>query len=207
LTKQLDPTVVSSLGDAVRELELCSCAEVVVEVHGRSGSYTHADGRFAAILAFAGLLLLLLSPWPFHPGWVAADVAVLYGIGIAIARRSDGLRRLMTTDHDRTTRVRTTAAFVFFERGIANLDKETGVLLYLSLLEKQIEVVADHGVLKAVPHLEWNRLVTAARSSRTASAETLLELIHSLAPLLGNCLPRRADDRDELPDAPRFVAE
>jgi putative membrane protein len=207
VTKRLDPSVVSSLGDAVRDLELCSRAEVVVEVHGRSGSYAHADGRFAAILAFAGLLLLLFSPWPFHAGWVATDVAILYAVGMAIARRSDGLRRLMTTGRDRTTRVRTTAAFVFFERGIANLDKETGVLLYLSLLERQIEVVADHGVLKAVPHLEWNRLVTAARDSRAATPESLLGLIHALAPLLGDCLPRRPEDRDELPDAPRFVAE
>ena len=207
MTKQLDPAVVASLGEAVRELELCSCAEVVVEVHGRSGSYAHADGRFAAILAFAGLLLLLFSPWPFQPGWVAADVAVLYGIGIAIAQRSDQLRRWMTTDGDRSARVRTMAAFVVFERGIANLDKETGVLLYLSLLERQIEIVADHGVLKAVPHLQWNRLITTARSSRAATAQTLLDLIHELSPLLGDCLPRRADDRDELPDTPRFVAE
>ncbi len=207
MSKQLDPAVVSSLGDAVRELELRSCAEVVVEVRARSGSYAHAEARCAALLAFGGLLVLLFSPWPVRAGWVAVDVAVLYAIGLAIARRSDRLRRLVTTEADRGARVRTVATSVFFERGIANLEKETGVLLYLSLLERRIEVVPDHGVLKAVPNLEWNGLVNAARSSRAATPETLLGLIRSLAPFLAQCLPRRAGDREELPDAPRFVAE
>ncbi len=207
MTKQLDPAVVSSLGDAVRELELRSCAEVVVEVRARSGSYAHADARFAAILAFAGLLVLLFSPWPVKAFWVAVDVAVLYAIGVAIARRSDRLRRLLTTEADRALRVRTVATSVFFERGIGNLEKETGVLLYLSLLEKRIEVVPDHGVLKAVPHLQWNGIVNGATASRTATVDTLLVLIRALAPLLAQCLPGRAGDREELPDAPRFVAE
>jgi putative membrane protein len=207
MSKQLDPAVVSSLGDAVRELESRSCAEVVVEVRARSGSYAHADARCAALLAFGGLLVLLFSPWPVQAAWVAVDVAVLYAMGIAVARRSDRLRRLVTTEADRARRVRTVATSVFFERGIANLEKETGVLLYLSLLERRIEVVPDHGVLNSVPHLEWNMHVNAATSSLSATPETLLGLIRSLAPFLAKCLPRRAGDRDELPDAPRFVAE
>ncbi len=206
MARHLDPAVVTSLGDAVRDLEQQSCAEVIVEVHARSGSYAHADARFAALLAFAGLLLLLFSPWPFRAAWVAVDVALLYAIGLAISRSSDRLRRLMTTAGDRVRRVRTVAASVFFERGIANLEKETGVLLYFSILEQRIEVVADHGLLKAVPHLEWNALVNAA-TTRAANAETLRELIRSLAPLLSRCLPRRSDDREELPDVPRFVVE
>ena len=129
MAKQLDAAVVSALGDAVRELETQSCAEVVVEVHARSGSYAHADGRFAALLAFAGLLVLLFSPWPFRTGWVAVDVTAFYAIGYGISRSSDRLRRLMTTEKDRARKVRTVATSVFFERGIANLEKETGVLL------------------------------------------------------------------------------
>jgi putative membrane protein len=207
MSKQLDPSVVSSLGDAVRELELQSCAEVVVEVRARSGSYAHADSRCGVLLAFVGLVVLLYSPWSVQPAWVAVDVLILYAIGLAVARHSDRLRRLVTTAADRDARVRTVATSVFFERGIANLEKETGVLLYLSLLEKRIEVVPDHGVLRAVPHLEWNMHVNAATNNRAATPETLLALIRSLAPFLAQCLPRRADDREELPDAPRFVAE
>lgn len=206
MAKQLDPATVTALSDAVRDLERQSCAEVVVEVHARSGSYAHADGRFAAVVAFAGLLLLLFSPWPFRPAWVAVDVAVLYAIGYFVSRSSNRLRRVMTTENERNRKVRTAATSVFFERGIGNLEKQTGLLLYLSILERRIEIVADHGVLKAVPHLEWNALVNGA-GKQVANTDSLRALIRSLEPVLAQCLPSRPEDREELPDAPRFVVE
>jgi uncharacterized membrane protein len=67
--------------------------------------------------------------------------------------------------------------------------------------------VEDRGVLVEVQPEEWNRLVATMRESRNASAATLLDLLHRLAPILCACLPAVAGDRDELPDAPRFVIE
>ena len=207
MPKSIDPAVVNALGEAVRQLELCSSAEVAVEIRARSGSYAHADGRVAAAVAFLGLLALLLSPWTFHTIWVPVDVAGLFGIGLFVARRSDFLRRLVTTDRDRTARVRVHSAAAFVDRGIANTRERTGVLVYLSLLEAQIAVVADQGVLAGAPPLEWNQLVSAAHKDRAADLDTLRRLIDSLAPLLGSCLPCRNDDRNELPDLPRFLQE
>ncbi|MEA2164982.1 MAG: putative rane protein [Thermoanaerobaculia bacterium] len=207
MSKQLDPAITNSLTEAVRELEMRSCAEVVVEVRARSGSYAIADARFAAALAFAGLLVLLFSPWPFQTPWVAIDVAILYVIGIGIAQRSDFIRRLMTSQRERTSRVQTTARAVFVERGVTYTEKASGLLVYLSLLERQFEIVEDRGVLKAVEPEQWNRLVASARASRIANLLTLRELIKSLAPVLCACLPGGNDNRDELPDAPRFVIE
>lgn len=207
MTRQLDPAITTSLAEAVRDLELRSCAEVVVEVRARSGSYAFADARFAASLAFAGLLVLLFSPWSFHPAWVAIDVAIFYAAGVAIAQRSMTIRRLMTSDSERMIRVQTTARAVFVERRVSYTEHATGLLVYLSLLERQIEIVEDRGVLVAVQPEQWNRLVATARESRNASAATLLDLLHHLAPVLCACLPAVAGDRDELPDAPRFVIE
>jgi putative membrane protein len=207
MPRQLDPAITASLTEAVRDLELRSCAEVVVEVRARSGSYAHADARFAAALAFAGLLLLLFSPWPFHAAWVAIDVALLYAIGMAISRRGDFIRRLMTSDRERMVRVQTAARAVFVERRVGYTEKATGLLVYLSLLERQLEIVEDRGVLVAVQPEQWNSLVAAARESRSATPATLLDLIHDLAALLCQCLPATADNRDELSDAPRFVIE
>jgi putative membrane protein len=207
MPRQLDPTITASLTQAVHDLELRSCAEVVVEVRARSGSYAIADARFAAILAFAGLLVLLFSPWPFQTPWVAVDVAILYAIGIAVAQRSDFVRRLMTSRRERNVRVQTTARAVFVERGVSYTEKATGLLVYLSLLEKQFEIVEDRGVLLAVHPEQWNRLVATARETRSANVASLLDLIHGLAPVLCECLPGGDDNRDELPDAPRFVIE
>lgn len=204
--KQLDPAVTQALSDAVHELERCSCAEVVVEVRARSGSYAHADARFASLLAFVALLVLLFSPWPFAPLWVAVDVAVIWLAGAFIARRSVAIRRLMTTEQERATQARLVAASVFHDRGIANTEEETGVLVYLSVLEGRLELLADRGILEAVPSLEWNRLAAEARAKHATPA-TLVEVVRALTPLLERHMPVREGDRDELCNVPRFVTE
>lgn len=197
----------SKLTEAVSDLECRTCAEVVVEIRGRSGSYAHAHARFAALAAFAGLLILLFSPWSFSPMWVSIDVVIIYFVGVLVARRSDVLRRLVTTKRDRDARVRSVAASVFFERGIANTESESGVLVYLSLLERRIELLADRGVLAAVPSLEWNRLLEMIRQQRVATVATMVDVLHALALLLEQHLPIRDGDRDELSNVPRFVNE
>lgn len=206
MAKALDPTVTAALTDAVRELELRSCAEVVVEIRARSGSYAHADARFASLVAWIALLVLLFSPWPFRAGWVAVDVAVAWVLGLFIARKSDAVRRLVTTQRERVAQARTVAAAVFHDRGVANTSRESGVLVFLSLLERHIEVLADRGVLAAVPSLEWNRIAAAAQE-RNADPATLAGVVTALTPLLERHLPSHEGDVDELCNLPRFVTE
>jgi putative membrane protein len=206
MAKHIDPAVAASLTEAVRELELCSCAEVVIEIRSRSGSYAHADARFASVIAFLALLVLLFSPWPFAAGWVAIDVAIAWILGLFLSRKSDSVRHLMTARRERVAQARLVAASVFHDRGIANTIGETGVLVYLSLLEGHIELLADRGVLAAVPSLEWNRIAEAARAKH-ATTESLLEIVRAMKPLLERHLPSREGDVDELCNVPRFVTE
>ncbi len=206
MAKQVDPKVIEALTAAVREVERCSCAEIVVEIRSRSGSYAQADARFASLLAFVALLVLLFSPWAFSAGWVAVDVALMWVIGLFSSRKSDAVRRLMTTERERVSQARTVASAVFHERGVANTMRESGVLVFLSQLEGHIELLADRGVLQGVPPLEWNQVAAAARGKH-ATTETLLEIVRAILPLLERCLPVHADDVDELSDLPRFVSE
>jgi putative membrane protein len=206
LAKKIDAETAAALTEAVHELELCSCAEVVIEIRSRSGSYAHADARFASVIALVALIVLLFSPWAFQAGWVVVDVAAAWVLGLFLSRKSDSVRHLMTTSRERIAQARLVAASVFHERGVANTISESGVLVYLSLLEGHVELLADRGVLAAVPSLEWNRIAESARGRR-ATTETLLEIVRSLTPLLEQHLPSRQGDVDELCNMPRFVTE
>lgn len=203
---RIDQSIIEQLTAAVRELEQRSCAEVVVEIRSRAGSYAHADARFASLLAFVGLLVLLFSPWAFRAGWVAVDVALLWVLGLFIARKNDRVRRFMTSERERVAQARQIASAVFHDRGVANTRAETGVLVFLSQLEGHIELLADRGVLQGVPSLEWNR-VAALAHGRHATTATLLEVVRELTPLLGRCLPAQEGDVDELCNVPRFESE
>ncbi len=191
---------------AVREVESRTAAEVVVEIHTRSGSYAHADARFAALLALLSLVVLVFMPFVVPPIAVILDPILAWLAGIAIARRSAALRRLFSTSAERTAAVRTHAAAMFHERGIANTSAETGLLLYASLLERRIEVLADRGLLRRlVPH-DWNALLIEIRKERPLDPDAILTAIRSLGALLARDVPRGADDVNELADAPEIGA-
>jgi|SRR5882672_3198808 len=202
---KFDDAAREALTDCVRKIETTTDAELVLVVRARSGSYRQADYLFGALLAFAGLLFLLFSPFDFHQYWVAIDVPLLFLLGTLIASRSNWIRRLLTTRKHRNEAVRTAAAAMFYEAGIANTNAEMGVLIYLSILERRLELIADRGVLRGVNALEWNQILFDLREAGTKSEpRSLLAGLAKLGTLLSRHLPATGENPNELPDAPRF---
>ncbi|MFZ0064253.1 MAG: hypothetical protein WAL47_19650 [Pyrinomonadaceae bacterium] len=204
-TSRIDQAACESLADCVAEIEKHTDAELVIVVRSRSGSYAHADYLAGALLAFCGLLFLLFSPIDFHHYWVAIDVALLFVLGVFVSAKTRPLRRLFTSRKFRERAVRTGAAAMFYEAGIANTKAELGVLVYLSLLERRLELIADRGVLQAVPGLEWNEcLFELHQAGRKEDFNTLLKALRLLGALLAAYLPATGENPNELSDAPRI---
>ena len=94
---------------------------------------------------------------------------------------------------------------MFYEAGIANTHAENGLLVYLSLLERKLEVIADRGILKAVPPLKWNHSVFELKEiAQTPNAETLIKALRELGAVLAECLPATGENPNELADGPRI---
>ncbi len=202
---KFDQAACDSLAQCVKEIEKDTDAELVIVVRRVSGNYRHADYLFGAIISFAGLLCLLFLPIDFHQYWVPIDVAVLFLVGTWLCSRSPGIRRLLTSRRLRHSAVRTGAGAMFYEAGIANTNAEMGILIYLSLLEHRLELIADRGVLKVVPPLEWNQSLFALKEAgRTPDPQTLLNTLRDLGALLAKHLPATGENPNELPDMPRF---
>jgi putative membrane protein len=202
---RFDDLAREALTNCVREIETTSDAELVLIVRSRSGSYRHADYLFGSVLAFATLLFLLFSPFDFHQYWVAIDVSFLLLLGAYLSSRSNSIRRLFTNKKFRRDAVRLGAAAMFYEAGIANTAAEMGVLVYLSLLERRLELIADRGVLKSVPPLEWNQILFELhQAGRKPEPQTLLKVLRDLGGLLSKHLPATGENPNELPDEPLF---
>ena len=200
---KFDKTAGDAIGAAIREIESQTNAEVVVAVRGRSGPYRHADYLFGAILALIGLLFVLFSPFDFHTYWIPFDVIALFVAGAFVSSRGDWIRRLLTTQNFRVKAARTGAAAMFYEAGIANTSAENGLLIYLSLLERQMEVIADRGILKAVPALQWNHAVfELKRVAEDADPEKLMSALREVGVLLAEHMPPVGENANELADGP-----
>jgi len=202
---KFDKAAGDALADAIREIETQTNAELVVAVRGRSGTYRHADYLFGAIVALAGLIFVLFSPWEFHTYWIPFDVAALFVAGAFVSSRGDFIRRILTTKAFQTKAARAGAAAMFYEAGIANTSAENGILIYLSLLERQMEVIADRGILKSVPPLKWNHAVFELKQlANNPDPPRLIEGLCSLGKLLAEHLPATGENPNELADGPRI---
>jgi putative membrane protein len=202
---KFDQAASELIAQAVREIEKNTDAEVVIVVRGRSGSYRHADYLFGVILAFLGLLFVLFSPFNFHTYWVPFDVAALFAAGAFLCSRTYFLRRLLTTEGFRAKAVRQGAAAMFYEAGIANTQAENGLLIYLSLLERQLEVIADRGILKTVPALKWNTVIFELKQiAHRCDPERLVAATRELGSVLAEHLPATGENPNELVDGPRI---
>ena len=203
--KQFDQAACDALAQCVKGIEKDTDAEIVIVVRARSGSYRQADYLCGSILAFAGLLFVLFSPFNFHQYWVPVDVALLFAGGAYFSARVDSVRRWLTKKKFRAAAVRTGAAAMFYEAGIANTDKEMRVLIYLSLLERRLEVIADRGILRAVPPMKWNQaLFNLRQAGRRPELKSLNEAMCELGLLLAEHVPATGENPNELPDQPRF---
>jgi len=200
---KFDKAAGDAIGAAVREIEAKTNAEIVVAVRGRSGPYAHADYLFGAVVTFVGLMFVLFSPFEFHTYWIPLDVVLLFLVGMFISSRSDSIRRLLTTRAFREKAARAGAAAMFYEAGIANTSAENGLLIYLSLLEQRMELIADRGVLKSIPALKWNHSVfELKRVARDATPDKLITAMHELGAVLAEHMPATGENPNELADGP-----
>lgn len=205
MKQKFDKDASEAIANAVREIEKDTDAEIVIVIRGRSGSYRQADYLCGSVLAFLGLLFVLFSPFDIRPLWVPFDVVILFVIGAFVCSRLPALRRLLTTKKFRAQSARTGAAAMFYEAGIANTQAENGLLIYVSLLEEQIEVIADRGVLKAMPPMQWNTVIHELKQlARQCDPERLIASIKDLGKVLSEHLPATGENPNELVDGPRI---
>ncbi|HEX4926897.1 MAG TPA: DUF5130 family protein [Burkholderiales bacterium] len=148
------------------------------------------------------------------PPWVAQrpfPARVLKRIEQAIAaseRRHRGELRfaaegpLALRELGYSTRQRARA--VFAQLDVWDTEENTGVLIYVQLVDRAIEIVADRGIAARVAQSEWDEVCRAmqARFRRDEYLEGSLEAIEAVTRILARHFPPRGDNPNELPDKP-----
>jgi len=189
-----------ALSGAVRTVEAASSAELVVTVRPSSGYYLHADLLAALAAAFAVLAYLLWSPRPFGLAWFVVDPLIAGVLAALISARTPGLRRLLTPAAVRRRQVETAARSAFVEKRIHSTRGRTGILLYISLLERDAAVVVDLGVEPVTTAESWKEAVAGIEQAvrRGEDGAAVARRVEALAAVLAPVLVHREDDVDEL---------
>ena len=114
----------------------------------------------------------------------------------------EGALALAPLWHGLTPRAR--AIEVFSQLHVWDTEENTGVLVYLQLIDRDFEIVADRGICACVPQGQWqaiaSRMETAFRAGRFEDGVTLG--LNEITALLTQHFPARANNPDELPNRP-----
>ncbi|MDA3948210.1 MAG: TPM domain-containing protein [Spirochaeta sp.] len=92
----------------------------------------------------------------------------------------------------------------FMESGAYDTRDRTGVLVFVSLLERRVELIADRGITERVEQERWDAIVAdLTEGIATGNAGVALaEAVRSVGKILGDTVERRHNDTNELPDGP-----
>ncbi|HVO21461.1 MAG TPA: hypothetical protein VMU15_19525 [Anaeromyxobacter sp.] len=189
---------------AVRQIEAGSAAQVVVTVVPRSAA--HWDVALAVALGAVALVQAAAAAWfdATSASQVALDSLLLALLAVGAVRGLHPLLRVLLPAPVAARRVEHGAESAFCRQGIFRTRRRTGVLVYLSLLERRAVILPDDGVAHALPPEALATLRAQAESlfRATDPRRALLDLLELLRRACARHLPRQADDVNELPDAP-----
>jgi putative membrane protein len=185
---------------AIADIEAMTSAEIVLAVRRSSGHYLHADYLAGAATAMIALLLLLFLPQEFTVDSMAVDVLAAFAIGALLSRAVPSLRRLLSGRALLEKNVRTSARATFVDDGVARTHRRTGILVYVSLFERRVEVVADIGIAPDRLGEAYANAVGGLARSLDGGADlgSVLAALAPMGPALAKELPHHDDDVNEL---------
>lgn len=196
----------------VREAERATGGEIVVYAVDASDDYPEAAWTAAA----SGAALLPLAAAALHRGadlwgghwlvWMVLPALLGAALGWLVAALLPGLRRRLVRDSDLVRRTDLRAAAAFVSEEVFTTRDRTGVLLFVSLFEHRVVLLADQGIHAAVPAGSWDSVVAGVVAGIRAGqpGRAVAEGVERCGRLLAeHCVPLRPDDDDELSDRVR----
>lgn len=131
---------------------------------------------------------------------------LLCGVLSLFLSRSHRLQRLLIPRHRREKNTRERAELEFYRSGIPQTKGRTGVLIFVSLMERWSVVLADEAISKKLPAETWQEILEVLNSQMTSKdlALGLLPAIEKCGHLLAIHFPNDAQDVNELPNFPIF---
>jgi len=206
----LKPEERESIGKAVRTAERRTRAEIVPMIVSRSGVYrdaTHRAGLILALLTLTALLMLeeVWLPWNWNSenaAWLVLCTVAAYAAGAWLGTFAP-IVRLVTSRERMRQKVRLRAERAFAQHGIFQTRERTGILLMLSVLEREVYVLADKELIRLVSADQWDEVVRSViegvRAGDTAMA--LCAGVSRCGEILSRAYPATAGDNpNEIPD-------
>ena len=188
--------------EAVAAAERRTVGEILPVVVERSDPHPGADWLAALCCLLVGSSLLAgWLPWD-RPAFLLLSQLAMGAVGFGLARLLPDFKRVFIFE-DRATAVAEEQAFQeFYANGLHRTEAATGVLLFVSVLEHRVIILADEGIDSKVDAEFWadtdDAILDGVRSG--SLRDGLVSGIRRAGERLSEFFPWQEGDRNEIPD-------
>ena len=186
----------------IHEVESHTIGEVAVMVVDSSDHYIEAEILGGIFLA--SLLSLVMTTLNFHSSvWAYISLSfILFFPSKYLFEKIPVLKTAFMGVKRKETAVMQRAVMAFYEKGLYKTKKNTGVLFFMSLLERKVWVLADKGIYEKIEQETLNRYsnMVSQGIKDGRACDALCDAIKESGELLARHFPITHDDTDELSD-------
>jgi len=186
----------------IHEVESHTIGEVAVMVVDSSDHYIEAEILGGIFLA--SLLSLVMTTLNFHSSvWAYISLSfILFFPSKYLFEKIPVLKTAFMGVKRKETAVMQRALRAFYEKGLYKTRKNTGVLFFMSLLERKVWVLADKGIYEKIQQETLNRYskIVSQGIKDHRACDALCDAIKESGELLAKHFPITPDDTDELSD-------
>lgn len=201
----------AALDQQVAGVEARTGVQVVAAVVGKSDSYVELPWKAFALGASIAALLVVAAD-AVRPEWATSRTALLHvveilGAGAACALAAVFLppfARLFLRRTRSEVEVRQYAESLFLRKGLFATPARRSVLVFVSLFERRLEILADVGLREKVSEADWQGIAgrMTPRLAEGRASEALQEAVAALESLLVERGLATGSTANELPNRP-----
>lgn len=206
LESRLSGEGLKKIETAVKKAESSTSGEIVPMIVLRSSTTGHV-----AVITFCILFILFMCSGLFQMQvnylsihvfiWWILDIAT-FSLISSLLSRFHFIQRHLTSSEDIDQQVSQRAELEFYEAGLNNTSVGTGILIFLSLMERKVVVLADKAISDQLDKETWHEMVELLLSSIKENDLTqgFTRAIERCGELLAPLFPIAENDRNELRD-------
>ncbi|NQT64715.1 MAG: TPM domain-containing protein [FCB group bacterium] len=205
------------IGSAVKKAESKTSGEIATAMIKESYNYAIYELIFAVVIGFVYFIVMMFFTgsieqflqgnfWDYSVNYMIMFygfstfivITLFYFIG-----NISSIDRLIVPKKILIQKVQERATRYFMESGVYNTKDRTGILIFISILERRVELLADSGINAKIPQEKWQSIVDNIIKGikQKDIASHLTESINECGDLLVEHFPIQADDKNELTDA------
>ena len=189
------------IAEAIRRAETATSGEIVTVIARSSDAYLFIPLLWASVAALTvPVIALSIDPW-MSPV-ILYVIQLLVFAALALVFRWAPVKMRLVPRGVKRRRAGRLAREQFLVQGLHRTEGRGGVLLFVSVAERHVEVLADSGIDEKAPPGTWDSVVGAliGRVRQGRVGDGFVEAVDTLGALLAEHFPAPAGGRNELPN-------